>query len=286
MHLLLGAVSAVLLVFFTLLFGLPAAFFGVIKLVFPKLGKHMSPIFEWLVIGWSSSFTGWLALFSPGIEVKREGTFYRDKNYMIVANHQTWVDIFVLLIGCNRTIPSTRFFMKRELLWLPLVGFVAWSMDFPVMRRHSREYLAKHPEKRGSDLATVRKACEKFKEIPVSVVNFSEGTRSTPEKRQASHYKHLLPPKAGGVATVLAAVGDHLDYVMDGTIDYPDGVPTFWEWMCGRAGRMKLHMQTVDLPEVESVGESGQISASTREKVKTFLVERWDEKEKRLEEGF
>lgn len=234
MHLLLGAVSAILLVFFTLLFGLPAAFFGLFKLAMPRLGKRMAPLFEWLVIGWSTAFTGWLRLFSPKIEVHREGEFHRDRNYLIVANHQTWVDIFVLLIGCNRTIPSTRFFMKRELLWLPLVGFVAWSMDFPVMRRHSREYLAKHPDKRGSDLATVRKACAKFKEIPVSVVNFSEGTRSNPEKLKNSPFEHLLPPKAGGVATVLAAVGDHLDQVVDATIYYPDGVPTFWDWMCGR----------------------------------------------------
>ncbi len=285
MHLLLGAISAVILVALTLACGGPAAILGLVKLIVPASGKYLAPAFEWLVVCWSRGFTGWLSLFSPAITVEREGEFSRTKNYLIVSNHQTWVDIFVLLIGTNRTIPSTRFFMKRELLWIPLVGFVAWSMDFPVMRRHSREYLAKHPEKRGSDLATVRKACEKFQQIPVSVVNFSEGTRSTPEKLSASKgpYRHVLPPKAGGVTTVLAAVGDHLDAAVDTTIHYPDGVPTFWDWMCGRAGRMHIHMKVVDLPQVDALGDSGQISAESRERVKRFLEERWIEKDQRLE---
>ncbi|WP_420550441.1 acetyltransferase [Litorivicinus lipolyticus] len=284
MHLLLGVVSAVILVFLTIACGGPAAILGLIKLVFPATGKTFAPAFEWLVVCWSRGFTGWLSLFSPAITVEREGQFSRTKNYLIIANHQSWVDIFVLLIGTNRTIPSTRFFMKRELLWIPLVGFVAWSMDFPVMRRHSREYLAKHPEKRGSDLATVRAACAKFQQIPVSVVNFSEGTRSTVQKLAASksQYTHILPPKAGGVATVLAAVGDHLDAAVDATIHYPDGVPTFWQWMCGRAGRMHIHMKTVELPEVGALNDNGQISAESRERVKRFLEQRWTEKDQRL----
>lgn len=285
MHVMIGALSAVLLVTLTLLCGLPAAFLGLIKLVAPSTGKHFAPAFEWLVKIWAGVFCGWLAKFSPAIEVTREGDLRRDQNYLLVSNHQTWVDIYVLLIGSNGVIPSTRFFMKRELLWIPLVGFVAWSMDFPVMRRYSREYLAKHPEKRGQDLATVRKSCEKFKEIPVTVVNFSEGTRNTPAKIAASRgpYQHLLPPKAGGVATVLAAVGDHLDAAVDCTISYPDGVPTFWQWMCGQAGRMHLHMRLVELPEVGDLGANNQISAACREQVKGFLERLWQDKDQRLQ---
>ncbi len=286
MHILLGALSAIWLVFLTLLCGLPAAAMGLVKLVAPGMGKHFAPAFEFLVKVWASGFCGWLGLFSPKIEVTREGEFHRDQNYLLVSNHQTWVDIYVLLIGANGVIPSTRFFMKRELLWIPLVGFVAWSMDFPVMRRYTRAYLAKHPEKRGQDLATVRKSCEKFKEIPVTIVNFSEGTRNTPEKIRAanSRFEHLLPPKAGGVATVLAAVGTHLNRAVDCTISYPDGVPTFWQWMCGQAGRMELHMQTVDLPAVGDLGENNQISAACRDEVKTFLETRWVAKDLRLKQ--
>ena len=287
MHLVLGVVSALLLVFLTLLSGLPAAAMGLVKLVAPSTGRFFAPAFEFLVSIWARGFCGWLGLFGPKIQVQREGDFDRQTNYLLVSNHQTWVDIFVLLIGTDKTIPSTRFFMKRELLWIPLVGFVAWSMDFPVMRRYSRQYLAKHPEKRGQDLATVRKSCEKFKQIPVTVVNFSEGTRNSPEKiRQAnSRFTHLLPPKAGGVATVLAAVGDHLDYACDCTIDYPDGVPTFWDWMCGRAGRMNLHMRVVDLPDVQDLGKQNQISADSREEVKAFLEALWTAKDQRLSQG-
>lgn len=284
MHVVLGAVSAVWLVVLTLLCGLPAAMMGLVKWVAPSMGRHFAPAFEWLVKMWAGGFCGWLGLFSPKIEITRQGEFHRDRNYLLVSNHQTWVDIYVLLMGANGVIPSTRFFMKRELLWIPLVGFVAWSMDFPVMHRYSRAYLAKHPEKRGQDLATVRKACEKFKQIPVTVVNFSEGTRNTPAKIASanSRFTHLLPPKAGGVATVLAAVGDHLDHAVDCTIAYPDGVPTFWQWMCGQAGRMQLHMRVVALPAVGDLGENNQISAACRDEVKSFLESLWVEKDQRL----
>ena len=285
MHVLLGAVSAVWLVLLTLLSGLPAAAMGLVKVFAPRTGPFFAPAFEFLVIVWARGFCGWLSFFGPGIKVEREGEFHRERNYLLVSNHQTWVDIFVLLTGAERTIPSTRFFMKRELLWIPLVGFVAWSMDFPVMRRYSRQYLAKHPEKRGQDLATVRKSCEKFKQIPVTVVNFSEGTRNSPEKITAanSRFTHLLPPKAGGVATVLAAVGNHLDHAVDCTIHYPDGVPTFWDWMCGKGGRMNLHMRVVELPDVQDLGAQNQISAESREKVKTFLEGLWADKDARLD---
>ena len=138
----------------------------------------------------------------------------------------------------------------------------------------------KASRKARQDLATVRKSCEKFQEIPVTVVNFSEGTRNNSAKIAAanSEFKHLLPPKAG-VATALAAVGDHLDEAIDCTIAFPDGVPSFWDWMCGRAGRMQLHMRTCELPKVDDLGENNQISASSREQVKTFLLALWRHKE-------
>lgn len=90
-----------------------------------------------------------------------------------------------------------KFFLKKELIWVPFLGLAWWALDFPFMKRYSRKFLAANPHLAGKDLESTKKACEKFKHTPVSVMNFVEGTRFTPEKHQRknSPYAHLLPPR-------------------------------------------------------------------------------------------
>ena len=86
-----------------------------------------------------------------------------------------------------------------------------------------------------------------FQGIPVTVVNFLEGTRFTAAKQQAqaSPYRHLLKPKAGGVAFVMAALGDNLDALLDVTIVYPQGKPPgFWALLCGEVKTVVVDVQT------------------------------------------
>lgn len=47
----------------------------------------------------------------------------KEKNFIIVANHQSSLDVFVLL---QTTPRRTTFLAKRELLYAPLFGFAAW----------------------------------------------------------------------------------------------------------------------------------------------------------------
>jgi hypothetical protein len=46
-------------------------------------------------------------------------------------------------------------------------------------------------------------------------MNFVEGTRFTNDKhkQQSSPYNHLLRPKSGGIAFVLAAMGDYIQNI-------------------------------------------------------------------------
>lgn len=74
-------------------------------------------------------------------------------------------------------IPMPKFFLKQQLLYVPFIGMACWALDMPFMRRYSREYLLRHPHKRGQDLATTRRSCEKFRAVPTTVVNYVEGTR-------------------------------------------------------------------------------------------------------------
>src|SRR4029078_4538077 len=118
------------------------------------------------------------------------------------------------------------------------------------MKRYSPATLERHPELRGKDLETTRRVCARVRGVPVSILNFLEGTRYTPEKHaaQQSPYRHLLRPKAGGFAFVLASIGDQLKAMLDVTIVYPQGRPTFWNFLCGRIPLIVVHVEEKEIP--------------------------------------
>ena len=60
-----------------------------------------------------------------------------DEWYMVVANHQSWVDIVVLQKIFHGKAPMLKFFLKKELIWVPFLGIAWWALDFPFMRRSS-----------------------------------------------------------------------------------------------------------------------------------------------------
>lgn len=150
-----------------------------------------------------------------------------------------------------------KFFLKQQLIWVPLLGLAWWALDFPFMKRYTKEYLAKHPEMKGKDMETTRKACEKFKEVPVSVMNFLEGTRFTQEKHDAqqSPYRYLLKPKSGGIAFVLSAMGGQLRSMLDVTIVYHDKTIGFWDLLCGRIRRISVQVKERPIPEDFAQGD-------------------------------
>lgn len=211
-------------------------------------------------------------------------TLPRSGSCLVVCNHQSSVDIVVLQWLFNRRIPLLRFFLKRELVWTPFLGLAWWALDFPFMRRHSREYLEKHPEKRGADLAATRRACEKFRDLPVSMTNFLEGTRFTEEKRRAqeSPYRHLLLPKAGGVAFVVEAMPDRLETLVDVTIVYPGGPVGLWDLLSGEIPRIVVRVDARPIPE-EWTGGDYLEDPLFRTRMQASVRARWEEKDALIE---
>jgi 1-acyl-sn-glycerol-3-phosphate acyltransferase len=207
----------------------------------------------------------------------------RDGNYLVLCNHQSWVDIPVLQKIFNRRIPFLRFFLKSQLIWVPLLGPAWWALDFPFMKRYSRETLAKHPELQGKDREATRRACEKFRHMPVSVMNFAEGTRFTPEKHaaQSSPYRHLLRPKAGGLAFVLDAMGDALHAIVDVTIVYPNGSGTMMDLIAGRIRDIRLHIR--ELPIDGSMRGDYEGDAAFRERFQVWVNTLWSDKDAQIE---
>ncbi|CAM5512552.1 acyltransferase [Rhodanobacter lindaniclasticus] len=203
----------------------------------------------------------------------------RDGNYLVLCNHQSWVDIPVLQKVFNRRIPFLRFFLKQELIWVPLLGQAWWALDFPFMKRYSPQTLLRHPELQGKDREATRRACEKFRHMPVSVMNFAEGTRFTPAKHDAQHspFRYLLRPKAGGVAFVLDAMGEALHAILDVTIVYPYGPCTIADLIAGRVREVRVHVRERPLQR-ELIGSYDE-DAAFRGRVKAWMNTLWSEKD-------
>jgi 1-acyl-sn-glycerol-3-phosphate acyltransferase len=249
-HTIRGGLSILLYLFNTVICCIPLFGVALVKLLLP-----VPPIQTGCRHVLTAIANAWIAVNNlnqkifNGIRWDVDGIDNLDPNgwYMVVANHQSWVDILVLQNVFYRKIPFLKFFLKKELFWLPLLGQAWWALDFPFMKRYSRQFLKKNPHLIGKDLEITKKACEKFKSMPVSVMNFVEGTRFTREKHvhQRSPYNHLLRTRAGGMAFVLAAMGDQLRYIVDVTIAYPQGVVSFWDFACGRVREIKVRVKTL-----------------------------------------
>jgi 1-acyl-sn-glycerol-3-phosphate acyltransferase len=285
--LLIGVIAA-------LLFGLNVLFwpsfvfvFSMLKFLLPfaPVRRLIDRILLWLSENWIACNSAWMRLTQ---KTKWDVQGLENLNYhgwyLVSSNHQSWVDIFIMQHLLNRRIPLMKFFLKRELIWVPVMGIAWWALDFPFLRRHSAEYLQKHPEQKGKDFDMTRKACEKFKNVPTSVMNFLEGTRFTEAKhaRQQSPYRYLLRPKAGGIALALNVLGDKFDSLLNVTIVYPDDIPTFWEFLCGKLRKVVVRIGQVKVPPELLHGdyEGDQIYRNTFQQ---WVQQMWQEKDLQIQ---
>jgi len=209
----------------------------------------------------------------------------REGCYLVSCNHQSWVDILVMQRCFNHRLPFFRFFIKSQLIWVPFLGVAWWALDMPFMRRHSKEKIARQPDLKGRDLENARKACEKFKTIPVAMTNFPEGTRFSVEKRagKKSPYDNLLQPRIGGLGQVLYALADELDAVIDVTIMYPQirstGLaPTFWQLLTGEIPEIIVRADRREIPP-NLLGRNFRTDPEFRKELEAWVDGIWREKD-------
>lgn len=287
-RLLTGLLTTTLLLLNTLVMIGPLLVFALLKLVLPGRGRdYASAGVMWMAESWSEVDKAIFALCIPTQwEVRGVDTLRQDTSYLCISNHQTWVDIPALIESLNRRVPFFKFFLKKELIWVPLLGLAWWGLDYPFMKRYSKAFLDKHPELKGKDLEITKAACELFKRQPVTVVNYLEGTRFTQAKhaQQLSPYRHLLKPKAGGVAFVLAALGEQLDALLDVTIVYPGNkAPGFWDLLNGSISRVIIDIRVRELDPALCAGDY-ENDPEFRQAVQSWVNQLWVEKDQRIEE--
>jgi 1-acyl-sn-glycerol-3-phosphate acyltransferase len=281
-----GVLSLTLYILNTVFWAIPILAFAILKLIIPIRG--------WRVLCGKirdGSANNWVAV---NILIQRlfcrikwdvEGLENLDLKgwYLVVANHQSWVDIVVLQKVFYRKIPFLKFFLKKELFWVPVLGLCWWALDFPFMKRYTPAFLKKHPHLKGKDLEITRQACKKFRTLPVSIMNFVEGTRFTREKhnRQKSPYTNLLKTRAGGMAFVLSTMGEQLHRIIDVTIVYPRGAQNFWAFVCGEVREIKVCINSIPVTE-ELLGDY-RGDRAYRVQFHAWLNNLWAEKDRRMD---
>lgn len=283
-----GTLAAILILLNTLLLFPVLMVFALAKLIIPLDGFR-----RFCTITLNGIATVWVGvnnrvndlLHKVDWDIRGVDQLSPDQWYFVTCNHQTWADIPAIQYALNRHIPLLKFFLKQQLIWVPLLGIAWWALDFPFMRRYTREQIEKNPELKGKDLETTRQACAKFRDTPVTVFNFMEGTRFTLAKHQAqgSPYRNLLKPRAGGTAFVLGAMGDSLHTMLDVTIVYPDGKVGFWDFLCGRITRIVIDVRTVEIPQ-PFLGMDYQNDDAIRAEFQQWVGDLWTKKDLLIEQ--
>ena len=249
----------------------------------PALRRTCTRMLAALATAWVAINNGWIRAVhprgAPDWDVQGLDGLSPKGWYLVSCNHQGAVDILVLQRIFHGQIPFLKFFLKAELIWVPIIGLAWWALDFPFMKR------GKGAGAQGSDLKTTRLACEKFRHIPTTVINFVEGTRFTPAKhgRQQSPYRHLLKPKIGGLGVALATMGEQFTALLDVTIVYPQGVPTLWDLLCGRVAAVTVRVQQRAIPP-DVLGSDPVADRAYRQRITDWVQAQWSEKDELIDQ--
>ena len=247
--------SIALTILVTIICSVPIIVAGLIKLLvpIPAVWRSISVFCNFMMYCWCEGLALLLHL-NPWLKWDVEGLEGLNKKnwYLLISNHHSWADIVVLCVLFRKHIPMNKYFLKQQLAWVPFIGLACWALDMPFMRRYSRSYLIRHPERRGKDVETTRRSCEKFRAHPTTIVNFVEGSRFTEEKKREtrSPYHNLLPPKAAGIAMALNVLGSQFNKLLNVTLCYPDNhTRPFYDMLSGRLTRIVVRINLVPIGE-------------------------------------
>lgn len=276
-------ISIALTILLTILCSVPIIIAGLVKLILPipAIWRSVSVFCNFMMYCWCEGLAALLHL-NPHLKWEIEGLEKLNKKnwYLLICNHHSWADIVVLCVIFRKHIPMNKYFLKQQLAWVPFIGLACWALDMPFMRRYSHSYLIRHPERRGKDVETTRRSCEKFRTHPTTIVNFVEGSRFTEEKRRQtrSPYKNLLPPKAAGIAMALGVLGAQFDKLLDVTLCYPENNDSpFFDMLSGKLTRIVVRVNL--LPVAEELHGDYVSDKNFKRRFQQWLNTLWEEKD-------
>tara|TARA_B100000767_G_C19743911_1_gene527550 strand:+ start:589 stop:1467 length:879 start_codon:yes stop_codon:yes gene_type:complete len=226
-----------------------------------------------------------IMLFMHGDKIKiiDNQEYDLSKWYMAMSNHQSWADIFILLVVANHKLPLLKFFMKKELAWIPFVFLANKTLNMPFVNRHSKNELERNPSLRFKDYENTLKACKRFQRAPSTIFSYAEGTRFTKEKytQQCSPYKNLLIPRIGGMATALSAM-PNINTLVDFSLVYKSKERGAWSFLKGEMNDVKVVINRHPIPQ-NLVNKNYSNDEEYRNNFKIWIEEIWQEKDKEIE---
>ncbi len=280
--------SIALTIIVTIICSVPIIVAGLIKLLvpIPAVWRSISVFCNFMMYCWCEGLALLLRL-NPWLKWDVQGLDSLNKKnwYLLISNHHSWADIVVLCVLFRKHIPMNKYFLKQQLAWVPFIGLACWALDMPFMRRYSRGYLLRHPERRGKDVETTRRSCEKFRAHPTTIVNFVEGSRFTEEKQQQtrSPYQNLLSPKAAGIAMALSVLGSQFDKLLNVTLCYPENnQKPFYDMLSGRLTRIVVRVSLE--PVTEELHGDYVNDKNFKRRFQRWLNRLWEEKDRQLTE--
>jgi len=285
MSLLRGIVAIFLIICVTIAVCIPLFSMAIIALLLPgAAGRHWRRWMEVWLYAWTG-FNKWLfhvmRISEIDVDWPQIDEMSTNKWYLVISNHRSWADILVLQTVLWNRVPQIKFFTKEQLIWIPFIGVGMYVLGFPYVKRATKDQIARNPDLKGADRDSIRSACTRFRFYPSTLLNFIEGTRFTHEKhgRQRNNYRNLLNPKIGGLSYVVAEMGTTLHRLIDITIIYPGGVPTFWEFLQGKCRRVLVY---VDAPDLPARIRSERDEREQRRMLAQWIEERWRDKDERM----
>lgn len=284
-----GLISLIYLALITMIFSLGLYVMAILRLLtpIPAWKVPLQKACDWFPEAWIS---GHLALARYWLNVKWDieipSNLSMDEWVIVVSNHQTWVDPFAVHAALHKKVPFLKFFCKQDVIFIPFVNFACYALGCPMLKRYSKEQIAKNPALRNRDIETTLRSCERLRAYPSGVNNFLEGTRWTPKKYQKSHspFKHLLPVKTGGVAYALQALQDKVSRILDVSILYPTRTISFWDYLCGRVKDIQVVVKEYPIPLSLKNGNYAE-SEAYRNQFKAFLNHIWEEKDQLIDQN-
>ena len=283
---LVGFITLILIIIeLTIGFG-TLAIVNVPRAIFPfkslkiKLAKISNSIGEYTVYGLKIIMK---IMHRDSMQVFDNNEFDKNAWYMAISNHQSWADIFILLVAAHKRIPLLKFFMKKELAWIPFIFLANKTLNMPFVNRHSKKELEKNPNLRNKDYENTLKACKRFLRSPSTIFSYAEGTRNDAIKHKAqnSPYKNLLKPRIGGIATALSAM-PNINVLVDYSVVYKSEKRGAWSFLKGDMKDVKVLVRKYDIPE-NLKNKNYSTDAEYRENFKNWIEAIWIEKDQEIE---
>ena len=167
-------------------------------------------------------------------------------NPLIISNHRSWFDIFVLQTLISGHGPILKFLIKAELLWVPVLGWVCIVLNFPTLKRKGDK------TSRERDLKVAQSASLQINTTPGALLIFPEGTRFSERKREQgnSPYNFLLKPKPGGFKAIHNSLPKSTT-IIDFSIKYHVGDDNCWRCMSGLVEEIHIRVSATQSDDID-----------------------------------